>query len=128
MSNAGTIGKQVEARMAEIEAMLEPLRAEYDQLKEVAAIFDGGGGATPGAAPTGRRRASRPRAARPSGGGGRTRGEQAVALIAARPGVTAAELAGAIGISRNYLYRVLPKLEQRGIVEKRGMGYHPGNC
>jgi CRP-like cAMP-binding protein len=112
--------------MAELEAMLEPLRAEYEQLKGVAATFDRGRRATPRAGPSRRRRPARPQAGAPApgSGGGGTRAAQAVALIAARPGLTAADLAEAIGISRNYLYRVLPKLEEQGIVVKRGAGYH----
>jgi hypothetical protein len=30
-----------------------------------------------------------------------------------------------MGIKQNYLYRVLPPLEQDGKVEKRGRGWHP---
>ncbi len=127
MPDAGMIRQQVEERMAELEAMLEPLRAEYEQLKGMAATFDRGGRPGPRADPPRRRRAGRPRSApaAAAAGGGATRATQAVALIAARPGLTAADLAEAIGISRNYLYRVLPKLEEQGIVVKRGTGYHP---
>jgi CRP-like cAMP-binding protein len=113
--------------MAELEAMLEPLRAEYEQLKGLAATFDRAGRARTRPDPTSRRRPGRPRSTPPASGGGRggTRAAQAVALITARPGLTAADLAEAIGISRNYLYRVLPTLEEQGIVVKRGTGYHP---
>ncbi len=125
MPDGRTIRTQVEERMAELEAMLEPLRAEYEQLKRMAESFDRGARASSGAAPTGPRRTRRSGTASASAGGGGTRADQAVALITARPGVTAADLAATIGISRNYLYRVLPKLEERGIVVKRGTGYHP---
>jgi hypothetical protein len=50
------------------------------------------------------------------------REKEAVAKIQERPGITAAELANAMGLSRNYLYRVLPRIDQ---VAKRGTGYYP---
>jgi CRP-like cAMP-binding protein len=118
--NAGMIRQEVETRIAELEALLEPLRAEHAQLKAVAATFGAGAGSG------GRRRTPRAATATPVGrGAGGSRAQQAVALITAQPGVTAADLAQALGISRNYLYRVLPRLEARGVVTKEGMGYHP---
>jgi CRP-like cAMP-binding protein len=114
------IRQEVETRIAELEALLEPLRAEHAQLKAVAATFGAGGGSG------GRQRTPRAPNATPVGrGAGGSRAQQAVALITAQPGVTAADLAQALGISRNYLYRVLPRLEARGVVTKEGMGYHP---
>jgi transcriptional regulator with XRE-family HTH domain len=52
------------------------------------------------------------------------RAQQAVAKISEQPGITASELAKATGITRNYLYRILPQLEQEAKVAKRGRGYH----
>ena len=43
----------------------------------------------------------------------------------ARPGITIPELADAMGIKANYLYRVLPALESGGKVKKRDKGWHP---
>jgi CRP-like cAMP-binding protein len=131
MPDAGMIRKQVEARLAELEATIEPLRTEYDQLKKVAATLTEAGGAAASASKAGPARrapgaAGRARAAASGGGGGSgggSRAEQAVALIGAQPGVTAAQLAESMGISRNYLYRVLPKLELRGVIRKEGQGY-----
>ena len=60
---------------------------------------------------------------RPRGSG--KRAQDALERIAARPGVTAAELAKAMGIKPNYLYRVLPGLEKEGKITKQGKGYHP---
>jgi hypothetical protein len=63
------------------------------------------------------------RRGRPLGSGNRA--QQAVAKIKEQPGITASELAKSMGISPNYLYRVLPRLERESKVTKRGRGYHP---
>ena len=42
----------------------------------------------------------------------------------ARPGITIPELAEAMGIKQNYLYRVMPDLAKRGDVVKSGRGWH----
>lgn len=117
--DAGMIRKQVDARMAELEVLLDRLRTEHAQLERLAAIFPAGDGPAP---PRGIRPAW---SAPPAGALGATRADQAVALITARPGLSATDLATAMGVSRNYLYRVLPKLERRGVIRKRRGGYEP---
>jgi hypothetical protein len=67
---------------------------------------------------------------RPKGRVGRrkgsgTRAAQALSLVQGAPGITIPELAAKMGIQANYLYRVLPGLEQDGKLEKKGRGYHP---
>ena len=42
-----------------------------------------------------------------------------------QPGITIPELAAKMGIKQNYLYRVLPGLEQENKVSKQGRGWHP---
>ena len=42
----------------------------------------------------------------------------------ARPGITIPELAEAMGIKQNYLYRVMPGLAEEGKVAKSGRGWH----
>jgi hypothetical protein len=139
--------KDIENRRRE----LEPLVEEYRQLEEAAAALQGvDGNSASGAAPSraastrtsrasaGRRRASttrtsgRRRAASASGTGrrGRPRGsgkraQQALDLVAGQPGITIPELAKAMKIQPNYLYRVLPSLEQDGKVKKKDKGWHP---
>jgi hypothetical protein len=129
--------KDIEARRRE----LEPLVEEYRQLEEAAAALQGVNGAssTPPAAPRARRAAAAPsraksrrRAAGSSGTGrrGRPRGsgkraQQALDLVAGQPGITIPELAKAMKIQPNYLYRVLPGLEQDGKVKKKGKGWFP---
>jgi hypothetical protein len=46
-------------------------------------------------------------------------------LVKARPGITTGEIAGAMGIKQNYLYRVLPGLERDSKIAKRGRGWFP---
>jgi DNA-binding IclR family transcriptional regulator len=45
--------------------------------------------------------------------------------VQGQPGITVPELAEKMGIKQNYLYRVLPGLEQEGKLEKKGRGWHP---
>lgn len=56
--------------------------------------------------------------------GSGTRSVQALALVKAQPGITIPELAARMNIKQNYLYRVLPGLEQEGRVAKQGRGWH----
>jgi transposase-like protein len=65
---------------------------------------------------------SKPRKRRRRSG---TRADQAVALVAANPGISASEIAKQMKIKPNYLYRVLGELEQEGRVKKKGREYHP---
>jgi hypothetical protein len=66
---------------------------------------------------TGRRKGSGTRAG--------TRAAQALSFVQGQPGITIPELAAKMGIKQNYLYRVLPGLEQEGKLEKKGRGWHP---
>jgi hypothetical protein len=65
----------------------------------------------------------RRRAGRRKGSG--TRSAQALKFVQAQPGITIPELAARMGIKQNYLYRVLPSLEQEGKVAKQGRGWQP---
>jgi ribosomal protein S25 len=68
-------------------------------------------------ATTGRRRAGRRK-------GSGTRAAQALKLVRGQPGITIPELATKMGIKQNYLYRVLPALEQENKINKQGRGWH----
>jgi hypothetical protein len=74
-----------------------------------------------------RKKAGRPatkrRAGRRKGSG--TRAAQALSFVQGQPGITIPELAAKMGIKQNYLYRVLPGLEQEKKVEKKGRGWYP---
>ena len=108
--------REIESRLKE----LRPLVDEYNRLEQAAAALAGVGG-------NGRTRQARaPRRrgrGRPRGSG--TRAKQALELVRARPGITIRELADAMGIHANYLYRVMPTLESEGQVVKRDRGWHP---
>ncbi len=63
------------------------------------------------------------RAGRRKGSG--TRAAQALSFVQGQPGITIPELAAKMGIKQNYLYRVLPALEEEGKVAKQGRGWNP---
>ena len=116
--------KEIQARLKE----LRPLVDEYHRLEKAEQALSGVGGTATAAAPTRTRRrrsssASNGRRGRPRGSG--TRAAQALQLVSERPGITIPELADAMGIKQNYLYRVLPGLAQEGLVKKQGRGWHP---
>jgi hypothetical protein len=132
---------------------LKPLVEEYNRLEAAASALAGvdGAGATTAVATTTRRRgpgrprgsaartasakAAAPKAARKAarstkGRAGRrkgsgTRAAEALSFVQGQPGITIPELAAKMGIKQNYLYRVLPGLEQESKVEKQGRGWHP---
>jgi hypothetical protein len=68
-------------------------------------------------------RAAGRRAGRRKGSG--TRAAEALSFVQGQPGITIPELAAKMGIKQNYLYRVLPGLEQENKVTKKGRGWHP---
>jgi hypothetical protein len=134
---------------------LKPAVEEYNRLEAAASALQGVGGASatatataaprrrgPGrprgsvnrtrakvAAPAkpARKKAGRPpgrrRAGRRKGSG--TRAAEAFKFVQGQPGITIPELAAKMGIKQNYLYRVLPGLEQENKVSKKGRGWHP---
>ena len=53
------------------------------------------------------------------------RAEQTVKFVADNPGTTAGDVAKAMKIKPNYLYRVLGDLEKEGRVKKKGQQYFP---
>jgi CRP-like cAMP-binding protein len=124
--------KEIQARLKE----LQPLVEEYRLLEAADAALSGIGSsttlATAASAPAPARRSrSTTRASRGSGGGRRgrprgsgTRAAQALELVSSRPGITIPEMAEAMGIQQNYLYRVMPGLAEQGKVTKAGKGWH----
>jgi sugar-specific transcriptional regulator TrmB len=112
--------KEIQARLKE----LKPQVDEYHRL-EAAERALAGVESKPAAAPAARRSRSsaNARRGRPKGSG--TRALQALELVRAKPGMTIPELAEAMGIKQNYLYRVMPTLAEEGQVVKSGRGWHP---
>jgi len=118
--------REIDARLKE----LRPLVDEYSRLEKAAEALAGVGSES-SQRPSGRRGSNgRKRATgtgrrgRPPGSGKRAR--QAEELVNARPGITIPELADAMDIQANYLYRVMPTLESEGKISKQGKGWHPG--
>ncbi len=116
---------------------LRPLVDEYHRLDAALKALDGvPADATPAAgapARTPRRRTASGggsssagqgagRRGRPKGSG--PRANEALTLVKEKPGITIPELAEAMGIKQNYLYRVLPGLQKDGMVRKEGRGWH----
>jgi hypothetical protein len=115
--------KEIQARLKE----LKPLADEYTRLEAAERALAGVGPERPARpAPSASRRrrgsSSNGRRGRPKGSG--TRAVQALELVRARPGITIPELAEAMGIKQNYLYRVMPELAKSGQVTKSGRGWH----
>ena len=132
---------------------LKPLVEEYARLEAAASALDGVGTSAPAASVSGTRKrgpgrprgsaakgtatktkapkakaARKPRrvgarAGRRKGSG--TRAAEAHSLVQGQPGITIPELAAKMSIKQNYLYRVLPGLEQEKKVEKKGRGWYP---
>jgi len=118
--------KEIQTRLKE----LKPLVDEFHRLEAAERALSGveGKPAAAAAAPTRRRRgsaSSNGRRGRPRGSG--TRAAQALQLVGERPGITIPELAEAMGIKQNYLYRVMPGLADDGKVTKSGRGWHLRN-
>lgn len=113
--------KEIDTRLRE----LRPLVDEFHRLERAAAALAGVTGST--------RSTQRTTPRRRGGGGGRRgrprgsgkRAVQAQELVNARPGITIAELADAMKIKTNYLYRVMPALQSEGKIRKEGKGWHP---
>jgi len=133
--------KEITDRLKE----LKPLVDEYHRLEAAAGALAGVGasavasarsavkrgpgrprGATSKATTKTTRKARGPakrRAGRRKGSG--TRAAEALSLVQGQPGITIPELAAKMGIKQNYLYRVLPGLEQEKKVTKKGRGWYP---
>ena len=119
---------EIAARLKE----LQPLVDEYHRLQAAQSALDGvPAGQQQGRSPRrtrtrgaagGATRATSGRRGRPRGSG--TRSKEALELVRSRPGITIPEIAEAMGIKQNYLYRVLPGLQKDGLVRKEGRGWH----
>jgi hypothetical protein len=120
----------VDSTVKDIDERLAELKEEVDRLEAARAALVGGGRgrrAARQASSDGRgRRATPRRSGRPRGRrGGNTRANQALELVRNQPGITIPQIAEAMSIEPNYLYRVLPKLAAEGQVRRDGQGWHP---
>jgi hypothetical protein len=122
----------VDTTVKDIDARLRELQDEVSRLEAARSALVGGR-RRPGRPRGSAGRATRPRTARrttarsrtrPTRRGGNTRAAQALELVRKSPGVTIPDLAKAMKIQPNYLYRVLPRLQSEGQVRRDGQGWH----
>ena len=121
----------LDSTVKEIDARLSELKQEVGKLEAARAALVGtrrGPGrprgtttrrAARGSATTTARRTRRSRGRR----GGATRANQALELVRSTPGITIPQIAKQMGIEPNYLYRVLPRLQQEGQIKRDGQGW-----
>jgi hypothetical protein len=116
--------RDIDNRLTELKGEVERLEAARSALVGVRRRGPGRPrGSTSASSPSAPRRGRRP--GRPRGRrGGNTRAKQTFELVQSRPGITIPEIAEALKIEPNYLYRVLPKLVQEGQVRREGKGWH----
>ena len=133
----------VDTTVKDIDGRLRELRDELSRLEAArTALTDGrrrpsrprGSASTANGAARSRptrkrttRRSSTPSRSRAGRRGGNTRASQTLELVRQRPGITIPEIAEAMKIQPNYLYRVLPKLASQGQVKREGQGWHPAS-
>jgi Winged helix-turn-helix DNA-binding len=117
-----------------IDERLRELKSEVSKLEAARAALVGsrrGPGrprANGAATATAKRRRSTRRPGRPRGRrSGNTRGTQALELVRKQPGITIPQIAEALKIEPNYLYRVMPRLVQEGHIKRDGQGWHPSS-
>jgi hypothetical protein len=122
----------------EIDDRLRELKEESARLEAARAALVGtrrGPGRPRGSTsvqPARRRRRASSATARSTAGrrgrrGGNTRANQALELVRSRPGITIPDIASAMGIEPNYLYRVMPRLVAEGQVKRDGQGWQPAS-
>jgi DNA-binding MarR family transcriptional regulator len=116
----------------DIDQRLRELHDEVSRLEAARSALTGGrrqpGRPRRATTRTTRARAGRRTSAGPltrSRRGGDTRAVQALELVRERPGITIPDIAKAMRIEPNYLYRVLPRLASEGSIKRDGKGWHP---
>jgi DNA-binding MarR family transcriptional regulator len=134
-TRGNTLPDFVQTAVKGIDDQLRVLREEASRLEAARAALTGGrrragrparNGAVHAPARPARRRnghAAAPRGRRT----GSTRANQALELVRQKPGITIPEIATAMKIQPNYLYRVLPRLASNGEIKRDGQGWHPAS-
>jgi hypothetical protein len=118
----------VDSTVKDIDSRLAELKEEVAKLEAARSALVGSRrrpGRPAGAVTSPRRAGATRRAGRPRGRrGGNTRANQALDLVRSQPGITIPQIAEALKIEPNYLYRVMPKLVEDGQVKRDGQGWH----
>jgi hypothetical protein len=122
------VAEFVDSTVKDIDNRLRELKEEVARLEAAKSALLGGatrrGPGRPRGSTSSTRRGRRP--GRPRGRrGGATRANQALELVRSQPGITIPQIAEAMKIEPNYLYRVMPRLVSDGQVRRDGQGWHP---
>jgi predicted Rossmann fold nucleotide-binding protein DprA/Smf involved in DNA uptake len=118
-----TLAEFVDSTVKDIDERLRELKDEVRRLEAARSALTSRGAGRPRGATAARARRRGP--GRPRARRGGTRADQALRLVRSKPGITIPEIASSMKIQPNYLYRVLPKLEQNGDIKKDGKGWAP---
>lgn len=113
---------ELETMARERLAELEPAVAEAAELQRILAAMAPGTHGKPSAKPKAKPK-SKTKRGRPTGRATGARAKEALRLVAGHPGISVGEMAGAMGIGKTYLYRVLPRMEREGLIAKKNGGY-----
>jgi predicted Rossmann fold nucleotide-binding protein DprA/Smf involved in DNA uptake len=131
----------VDSTVKDIDQRLSELKQEVAKLEAARAALTGGrrGPGRPRGSTTRRSTTTATRTRRAASGNGRrtrrtrgrrggaTRANQALELVRGNPGITIPQIAKQMGIEPNYLYRVLPRLQQEGTIKRDGQGWMPAS-
>jgi sugar-specific transcriptional regulator TrmB len=125
-SNTDAIRRLVEDRLAELDKERHELQEALKELTDKLAGKVTGKKSGSRSKSSGRAKSSSGK----SGSGrrrrkGGTRADQALKVVADKPGVKASEIAESLKIKPNYVYRVMGDLVKEGRVKKKGTGYFP---
>jgi DNA-binding MarR family transcriptional regulator len=122
----------VQTAVKEIDEQLRVLKDEAARLEAARAALTGGAHRTGRTTRNGTVQAQARKTSRRAGSAatqprrrGGNRANQALELVREKPGITIPEIAQAMNIQPNYLYRVLPRLASDGQVTRDGQGWHP---
>jgi hypothetical protein len=128
-----TVAEFVDSTVKDIDNRLRELKEEVARLEAARSALVGGAvkrgpGRPRGSTSTTTRRRTGRRPGRPRGRrGGATRASQALDLVRNQPGITIPQIAEALKIEPNYLYRVMPRLVSEGQIKRDGQGWHPAS-
>lgn len=116
VDHVDSVVHDIEARLDE----LQPAVEEWEKLMGALRLLRGESAKR---GPGGTKRPTGRKPGRPRGSG--HRGAEALTALREQPGMTVAEIAAAIGTHRNYLFRVLPTLQEQGLLVKSGPRWYP---